>query len=523
MFETFAEVPAYPLVFPLFWGAVLVFGLVMARHLRIFAAARAEGPSPFSDIPRRTGSVIRYAFFQTKMFKDRRAGLMHFAIFWGFVLLTIGTANVVTGGLVQAIIAWPLDGILWTAVSALQNVVAVVVLVAVAYAFYRRLVTKPARLTLNRSGLVILGMIGGLVAAELLAQACEAASYGNVPGAFLANALAVPLRLLGSGVTEAAFAVLWWTHILLVALFLVYLPYSKHLHVASAIFNIYFRKLAPRGELPAMDLEDETATFGLRTLQDLGWKDLLDGFTCTECGRCQAACPANATGKPLNPKEFIMGIREMAVEAEHGIDLIPNSPIVREAYGLDDTSPDATRLARPIVDAAIPYDAVWDCVTCGACVEACPVLIEHVDKIVGLRRNLVLEDSRFPSEVTAAFTNMERAGNPWGQPAATRTDWTKGLPFEVPTVAGLAAEGRLGEIEVLYWVGCAAAFDERNRRVARAFATCLRCGRRPVRDPRPGGVVHRRPGAPDGQRLRLADPGLGQRGHARPLRRSAAS
>ena len=158
-----------------------------------------------------------------------------------------------------------------------------------------------------------------------------------------------------------------------------------------------------------------------------------------------------------------MGIREMSVDAEHGLDLIPNSPIIREAYGLDDTQPDASRLAAPIVDTAIPYDAVWDCVTCGACVEACPVLIEHVDKIVGLRRNLVLEDSRFPAELTAAFTNMERAGNPWGQPQATRTDWTKGLPFAVPTVAELAADGRLAEIEVLYWVGCAAAFDERNR------------------------------------------------------------
>ena len=252
-----------------------------------------------------------------------------------------------------------------------------------------------------------------------------------------------------------------------------YLPYSKHLHIATSFFNIYFRKLAPRGELPAMDLEDETATFGLRTLQDLGWKDLLDGFTCTECGRCQAACPANATGKPLNPKAFIMGIRDMSVDAEHGIDLIPNSPIVRETYGLGGTQPTAAALAAPIVDDAIPYDAVWDCVTCGACVEACPVLIEHVDKIVGLRRNLVLEDSRFPQELTAAFTNMERAGNPWGQPKATRTDWTRGLPFTVPTVAELAAEDRLGEIDVLYWVGCAAAFDERNRRVARAFATCL--------------------------------------------------
>ena len=217
--------------------------------------------------------------------------------------------------------------------------------------------------------------------------------------------------------------------------FLVYLPFSKHLHIATAFPNIWYRKLAPRGELPAMDLEREDATFGLKSLQDLGWKDLLDGFTCTECGRCQQACPAWNTGKPLNPKTFIMGIRDMSVEAEHGLDLIPNSPIVRETYGLDDATPEPSRMSAPIVDEAIPYDAVWDCVTCGACVEACPVLIEHVDKIVGLRRNLVLEESRFPAELTGAFRAMEGQGNPWGQPASTRTDWTKGLPFEVPTVA----------------------------------------------------------------------------------------
>jgi Fe-S oxidoreductase len=168
-----------------------------------------------------------------------------------------------------------------------------------------------------------------------------------------------------------------------------------------------------------------------------------------------------------------MGIRHMSVEAEHGIDLIPNSPIVRETYGLDGTRPAATALAQPIVDTAIPYDAVWDCVTCGACVEACPVLIEHVDKIVGLRRNLVLEESRFPQELTAAFRAMEGQGNPWGQPASARADWTKSLPFDVPVVADVAAAGRLDELEVLYWVGCAAAFDPRNQKVARAVATCL--------------------------------------------------
>jgi ferredoxin len=206
---------------------------------------------------------------------------------------------------------------------------------------------------------------------------------------------------------------------LLVAAFLVYLPFSKHLHIATAFPNVWLRKLAPRGALPAVDLEDEQATFGVKSIADLTSKDLLDGFTCTECGRCQQACPAWNTGKPLNPKTFIMGLRDMSVEAEHGVNLIPNSPIVRETYGLSDDLP-AEALAKPIVDDAIPYEAVWDCVTCGACVEACPVLIEHVDKIVGLRRNLVLEESRFPQELTAAFRGMEGVGNPWGQPPTGR-------------------------------------------------------------------------------------------------------
>ena len=177
-----------------------------------------------------------------------------------------------------------------------------------------------------------------------------------------------------------------------------------------------------------MDLEAEDARFGVKTVTDLGWKDLLDGFTCTECGRCQDACPAWGTGKPLNPKTMIMGLRELSVEAEAGMSLIPwiKPKDAPGRHGGGDLT---------VVDAAIPYDAVWDCVTCGACVEACPVLIEHVDKIVGLRRNLVLEEGRFPGELNAAFTAMERHGNPWGQPASARMDWTRG-----PAVHG--ADGR---------------------------------------------------------------------------------
>ncbi len=476
MFPVFADVPAYPFVFVLFWGAAAIFALAMARHLRVFAAARpsVEQPRPFGSIPARFAGLVEYALVQTKMFKDPRAGLMHAGIFWGFVLLTIGTANIVTGGLIEMVLSAPFDGVLWAAVSAMQNVVAVIVIVSVLWAFWRRLVTRPPRLTFNRDALVILGMIGGVVLTELLAEAFEFAVHGDEPGAFVAGALAGPLRAgLSPGPVEAGFVAMWWAHMVLVAAFLVYLPFSKHLHIATSFPNIWYRKLAPRGELPKMDLEREDATFGLKSLQDLGWKDMLDGFTCTECGRCQQACPAWATGKPLNPKTFIMGIRDMAGDAEHGLNLIPNSPIVRDTYGLDDATPAPARMAAPIVDTAIPYEAVWDCVTCGACVEACPVLIEHVDKIVGLRRNLVLEESRFPAELAGAFRGMEGQGNPWGQPATARLDWTKGLPFEVPTAAAVAAAGELDSLEVLYWVGCAAAFDERNKRVARAFASCL--------------------------------------------------
>ena len=266
-------------------------------------------------------------------------------------------------------------------------------------------------------------------------------------------------------VQEIGYGAFFWANVLLVSGFLVYLPRSKHLHIVTAFFNAGLRKLKPRGELPAMDLEAADARFGIKTVEDLSWKDLLDGFTCTECGRCQEACPAWATGKPLNPKTMIMGIREIAVEAEAGVPLIPwIKPAAKP------------NLEHPVVDVAIPYDAVWDCVTCGACVEACPVMIEHVDKIVGLRRNLVLEESRFPEELTASFNNLERYSNIWGQPQSTRLDWARGLPFDVPTAAEVVEDGgpdAVAELECLYWVGCAASFDDRNRRVARAVVSCL--------------------------------------------------
>lgn len=473
MFAPFEHVPGYPLVFPMFWGAFALFILVMARRLRVFTAVRAGGPAASADLGRRTWGLVRYALLQSKMFRWTGPGAIHYVVFLGSTILLTANINIVTGGLLQAVVSWPFGGAIWTFLTGLQNLIAVGVLTVVIYLFWRRLVGRPSRLSLDRTGLLILTMITLVASTEFFAQTFEVAAYGEIPGAVVNNVLAAPLRSLAPDATRLGFVILWWAHVVVLASFLLFIPTNKHFHVYTSFVNVWFRKLAPRGVLPQLDLEDETATFGLRTLQDLGWKDLLDGFTCTECGRCQEACPAWHTGKSLNPKTFIMGIRDMAEDAERTIDIIPNSPIVRESYGLDNTTLAPAALARPIVDTAIPYDAVWDCVTCGACVEACPVLIEHVDKIVGVRRNLVLEDSRFPDELTPAFRAMENQGNPWGQPSSARADWTRSLPFEVPVVAAVAAVGGLADLEVLYWVGCAAAFDTRNQKVARAVATCL--------------------------------------------------
>ncbi|KRT63931.1 MAG: hypothetical protein XU10_C0006G0078 [Chloroflexi bacterium CSP1-4] len=472
------QVPLYPLAPLVFAVAALIFALEMARHLRVFAAAR---PSTVADQPEaRIASLIRFSIIQVRMFRDPGPGLLHAAIFWGFIVLTVGTANRVTFGLVQSILGWPLDGWPWRLTLLGSNLLALGVLFGVGWALTRRLLTRPARLTLSRDALTILLLIGGVVTTELVAEAFRLARYGDPDSAWevVSELLARPLGTLAPEFVEVLFALAWWANVLIVCFFLVYLPRSKHLHIATAFFNTAFRKLRPRGELPAMDLEAETARFGVKTIEDLGWKDLLDGFTCTECGRCQNACPAWATGKPLNPKTLIMGLREMAVEAEKGIGLLPAIPFIRssDAPGKPAGAPSAGALGRPIVDTAIPYDAVWDCVTCGACVEACPVLIEHVDKIVGLRRNLVLEDSRFPAELAGAFTNLERQGNVWGQPQSSRLDWARSLPFVVRTAAEVVAEGgpdAVAKLDCLYWVGCAASFDDRNRKVARAFVTCL--------------------------------------------------
>jgi Fe-S oxidoreductase len=412
-----------------------------------------------------------------------------------------------------------IGGLLWALAIFGANVFIGLVLIGIGYSIFRRIVLRPARLALSRDAFVILGLIGLVVITEAFADAFGYVLEPDNPTrivAVVAGPLSLVLELFGTGVAAWGFAIFAWVHVLAVMAFGTYLPYSKHLHIITSEPNVYFRSLEPRGALRKMDLEADPppgggATFGAAALRDLTWRHLLDPLACTECGRCMEFCPASYSGKTLSPKHLMEGLRDQIVAAETA--LVAAAGAQRAAKGAQNGtnggSPGGAAAAEagltlakqralealslPLVDAAIPEEAVWQCTTCGWCVEGCPVLIEHVDTIVEIRRNLVLEESRFPKELTTAFRNMDTAGNPWGQPRSARLDWAKGLDVSVlgqsnghggASAQADPADGQTdGEAPatdasvtdgVLYWVGCAGAFDDRNRKVVRAMAALLR-------------------------------------------------
>ena len=255
-------------------------------------------------------------------------------------------------------------------------------------------------------------------------------------------------RDIDLGLMESVFA---WIHHLIIFFFLLYVPFSKHIHILGAIPNIYLRNLGPAGTLSRMDFEDETAEkFGNSELRDFTWKQLLDLYACTECGRCQAACPAFLTDKPLSPFRMIHRMR---------------GHLTDERKRLLDAAGDDIE-GTPIIPEALTEDEIWACTTCGACMQECPPFIEHVQKIVDLRRYLVMTESRFPSEMQPVFKNMEVNYNPWSMGYSTRADWAEGL--DIP----LASEKK--EFDILFWVGCSGSFDARGQNISRALSRLLK-------------------------------------------------
>ncbi len=438
-------------------GAVLVF----TRRARVRVAVLKAGRpvSRTDDLPTRATRELVHVLGQRKLFQKLVPGLMHAFIFWGFVVLlpTIVEAAI---AIVDRDATLPLLGDApWF--LTVVDVFATLVAVGVAIAFVIRKIQRPERFRGShmREADLILLMITGIVT-TLVAWNAARIALGLTE-----HAASMPVANLVAGVfgggarTEVAERVLVWAHLLLVLGFLTYLPKSKHLHIITAAPNVFFAKNGPGGRLEPLridlDAADDDLRFGAAVATDLSRKQILDLFSCTECGRCQDVCPAWATGKPLSPKLLIMDLRDHVAR---------ESGAIIAAGGSDGTG--VVEL-QPLVPNAVTDEVVWDCLTCGACVQACPVDIEHVDTIVDLRRNLVMAESRFPTEAGTMLRGVEGPSqNPWGQPAAARTEWTDGLDVRVLQPGDTAPE-------VLFWVGCAGAFDERARETTRSIARLL--------------------------------------------------
>jgi len=411
------------------------------RTLKLYRLVRTGKRAPrFDMVPARVRAEATDVIGQRKLLQRLLPGLMHAAIFWGFLVL-FPTIFIAMIGAVDphATLPW-LGAQGWYAL--LVDVFALLVLAGVITAFVIRKVQRPARFKGSHLGEadLILALIAGIVVSLFLWHSSQIAlGWNDYPAAWapISSALSTVLPRPELPYLERAAV---WAHVLIILSFLVYLPYSKHLHILVAAFNVYFGRTRARGRLEPIDfaVPEQEVRFGSSSATDMTWKQKLDTVSCTECGRCQEVCPAYATGKALSPKLLIMAMRDNLLSGA----------------------------TAPIVPNAVSDDIVWDCVTCGACVYECPVNIEHIDHVIDLRRNLVMVESRFPEEAGAMLRDVDRTSNPWGKPQADRMQWAEGLGVRV-LQPGEAAP------DVLFWVGCAPAFDERARKAAVSTDTLM--------------------------------------------------
>jgi len=455
---------------------------------RVEMLATCERPANRLDrIWERVDAMLLYAIGQRRMFKDIVPGIMHALIFWGFLILLIRSISLVGAAFTQDMhwslfFFWqPLDD----AYTFLKDITEVWVLCMVLFAFYRRWVIKPERIHQSRDAEFILLMIGLLMITDFLLDGAhflkpgteEIARWSPIGTLFAGLYGALGVTWEGSG--AILFHVFYWAHVGILFFFLNYLPYSKHMHVLSSIPNVFLRNLEKGYPIRPIEniegeFEKEEPRIGIARLEDLTWKQGLDLYTCTECGRCSVNCPAHLTGKPLNPRTFTERVRNYFYEDKER--LLANKRALDQwkaavAAGRTDTpKPELKASEKDIVEVG-DYDVIWSCTTCRSCEENCPVMIEYVDKFVGLRQNLVMMQSRMPKELNNVFRNLENKSNPWGLPMGDRAAWCEGL--DVPIMGELTDEQRAG-LDYLFFVGCAGAFDQRAQRVAKAIVTILK-------------------------------------------------
>lgn len=462
------------IAFTIFLIASIVYFSFSVRKL-VATVQLGKPDQRFDHIPQRLNNVLTIAFLQTKLLREPFAGALHLLIFWGFIVLSILVLETIIEGLIGHF-SFSFLGGMYKAITFSQEIFCVLVMAAVAASLWRRFVTKIKRLQVDEHGrkdaALILSWIFLIVTATLLQNATRISLGMYEAGVHYPISSIVSSFFSYEQATYIAEKFFWWMHIGLVLTFLNYLPYSKHLHVLTSVPNVFFASLTPKGALKPINLQDETLTkFGAVDIEDLTWKQLLDGYTCTECGRCDSVCPANLTGKPLSPRKIIVDTRLRAetFRLQHfGVQArrrtVEKSPVM--IAGQLEANQEIAN--NTLLDKYISEDELWSCTTCMACVNECPVMIEHVAEIVDMRRALVLNESRFPSEVKTVFDNLERNFTPWGFSHSTRAAWAEGL-----AIPHMAEIGSAKDIDVLFWVGCAGAYDARYKKVSIAFSKLL--------------------------------------------------
>ena len=458
--------------------ALAGFALLTWRKLQIVFALQ---PEPRWDQPwRRARTVLVNGLLQHRMVqREWRPGVMHTVIFIGFLSLLLRKLQLIAIGYDERFV-WP--GLLGGPFAACKDAVEIAVTLAVLYGLWRRLVSRPARLERNREGLMVLGLILVIMLTDIAFDGFRFAQLSaSVPGiaheqafAFAGGAVAQLVQGLSSSGLTFGYSFFYWLQMVVVFGFLVWLPLGEHFHIVTALPTLFFRRGRPAHRVPSVDIkrlmeatEEADMKAGVHTVRDLVWKDGLDAFTCTECGRCKDACPTHLSGKPLSLKavndslkQHLMAQREALVTA-HREALVTAD---REAL----VQRGSARELPPLVGPVISADTLWACTSCGYCEAACPIELEHLDKFFRMRQHQVMIAGEFPHELKKVFEAYESQGNPWGLQAAKRGDWTQGLG--VPLVR--TAQDLQG-LELLFYVGSAMSFDPRGQKIARAFVTVL--------------------------------------------------
>ncbi len=442
--DTFWNVPAWAQIALYVGGvaALAIFAYGLTQRVRLWRAGLHE--HRFDHIPERIGLVATHALGQVRTLSQAYPGVMHAIMFWGFLALFMGTVlATIDYDVTLPVFGYKLlKGRFYLLYEAVLDLFGLFFVIGLGMAVWRRFVVRPHRVDATARFVWVLALLFVINLTGFVMEACRIAAVKPVWGPWSPVGWALGQGMLAAGMSEGALRAThlgtWLLHATISLGFIAVIPYSYFVHLITTPLNIFFSKLGSRGAIPKIEAIEEAETFGVSRLEEFSWKRRLDFDACVECGRCQAACPAYMAGTALSPKQIIVKLK-------------------RHLHG---------ELPGPIHGALIQADELWACTTCMACVQECPAFIDIVDTIIDLRRYLTLSEGALPSTARQSLQNIQRAGNPWGLPAAERLAWANGLdvPMLEPGV----------EVEYLYWVGCSASYDRRNQAIARSVVKILR-------------------------------------------------